>query len=135
MSRSPDYDTPVEDMSIPDLIENALTMQKAAVFEMSQTELLDENIRLGAATNGDNEPQRWNYVLMRVDSGIPDLISQHNARWAAFDAWCDLIRGDGREHEACEQTGLTMGNAFSKGYFAFHKTEYRIHTLAWEGEA
>ena len=135
MSRSPDYDTPVEDMSVPDLIENAITMQKAAVFEMSQNELLAENVRLGAATNGDNEPQRWNYVLMVVDSGIPNLISQHNAHDDIYRAWCELIRGDGREHEICEHTGLQgMENAFPKGIFSVHKTEYRIHTLAWEGE-
>ena len=134
MSRSPNYDTHVEDMTDQELIENAITMHKEAVFMMERHELLDENVRLGASTNGYNEPQRWNYVLMRVDSGIPDLISQHNARWAAFKAWCEIIRGDGREHEVCEHSGLTMKDAFVKGVFAVHKTEYRIHTLAWEGE-
>jgi|SRR5210317_706477 len=133
MSREPDYDTLVEDMSVPDLIENAITMQKAAVFEMGQNELLAENVRLGAATNGDNEPQRWDYVLMVVESGIPDLISRHARQEDAFEAWCDLIRGDEREHEVCETSGLTMGNAFHKGLFSYHKTEYRVHSLAWEG--
>jgi len=27
-----------------------------------------------------------------------------------------------------------MENTFPKGIFSVHKTEYRIHTLAWEGE-
>ena len=49
MSRSPDYDTPVEQMDGNALIENALAMQKAAVFEMDRDELMAENVRLGAS--------------------------------------------------------------------------------------
>ena len=49
MSRSPDYDTPVELMDGNALIENALAMQKAAVFEMDRDELMAENVRLGAS--------------------------------------------------------------------------------------
>jgi len=134
MSRSPDYDTPVEDMTVQDLIENAITMHKMAVFEMDRDELMAENVRLGASTDGHNTPQLWNYVLMRIDSGIPDLISQHNCREDAFDAWCEMIRGDERGHEVCDYSGSTMEDAFMKCIFAVHKTEYRIHALAWEGE-
>lgn len=135
MSRSPDYDTPVEDMSVPDLIENAITMQKAAVFEMSQNELLAENVRLGAATNGDNEPKRWNYLIMTVDSGIPDVIGQWNFAYHAIEAWKDLIEGNGHHIHNCEANGINYVDAFDKGYFCYHKTEYRVHTIAWEGEA
>lgn len=134
MSRSPDYDTPVEDMSVPDLIENAITMQKAAVFEMSQNELLAENVRLGAATNGDNEPKRWNYLIMTVDSGIPDVIGQWNFAYHAIEAWKDLIEGNGHDIHNCEENGINYVDAFDKGYFRYHKTEYRVHTIAWEGE-
>ena len=131
MSRSPDYDTPVEDMSVHDLI----TMQKAAVFEMRLTELMAENVRLGAATNGDNEPKRWNYLIMTVDSGIPDVIGQWNLHSDALNAWKELIEGNGHGIHECEANKINHVEAFEKGYFCYHKTEYRVHTIAWEGEA
>ena len=135
MSRSPDYDTPVEDMSVPDLIENAITMQKAAVFEMSQDELLAENVRLGAASNGDNEPKRWNYLIMTVDSGIPNVIGQWNLHSDALNVWKELIKGNGHGIHKCDVNGINHVEAFNNGYFCYHKTEYRVHTIAWEGEA
>ena len=49
MSRSPDYDTPVEMMESHALIENALAMHKEGLFEMDRGELMAENVRLGAA--------------------------------------------------------------------------------------
>lgn len=132
MSKTPDYETPLDDMSDQDLIENALAIHKSAVFEMDRDELLSENVRLGANVKGHVE-RTWNWLLITVDSGIPDVMGQYSQHSNAIRAWNQLIEGNGHDVHLCDVNGINHTDAFDKGYFCYHKTEYRVHSVALEG--
>lgn len=59
MSRSVDYDTPVESMTHNDLIENIIAFHKAEAFEMTTEELRQEftRLRVGASQVFDDDDQ------------------------------------------------------------------------------
>jgi len=50
MSKSADYETPVEDMTTQELYDNALRIHQDRLNEMCNAELKEENIKLGVNT-------------------------------------------------------------------------------------
>lgn len=125
MSRSPDYDTPVEEMSASELIENAMTLQKHTIFEMDRDELMAENIRLGAASTND-QPKNLVYILITEHSGIPEITMISTDEAKVKQLWHDLVMDENGNDRECDMTNEMASTSYERGYFMWHKDEYRI---------
>lgn len=125
MSRSPDYDTPVEEMSASELIENAMTLQKHTIFEMDRDELMAENIRLGAASIND-QPKNLVYILITEHSGIPEITMISTDEAKVKQLWHDLVMDENGNDRECDMTNEMASTSYERGYFMWHKDEYRI---------
>lgn len=128
MSRSPDYDTPVEEMSASELIENAMTLQKHTIFEMSRLELMEENIRLGAKSKFTIKKASKNlvYILITEHSGIPEITMISTDEAKVKRLWHDLVMDENGNDRECDMTNLMASTSYERGYFMWHKDEYRI---------
>ena len=125
MSRSPDYDTPVEEMTASELIENAMTLQKHTIFEMDRDELMAENIRLGAASTND-QPKNLVYILITEHSGIPEITMISTDEAKVKQLWHDLVMDENGNDRECDMPNLMASTSYERGYFMWHKDEYRI---------
>ena len=125
MSRSPDYDTPVEEMTASELIENAMTLQKHTIFEMDRDELMAENIRLGAASTND-QPKNLVYILITEHSGIPEITMISTDEAKVKQLWHDLVMDENGNDRECDMTNEMASTSYERGYFMWHKDEYRI---------
>jgi len=182
MSRSPVYETPVEEMSIEDLTENALTIYKSIVFEMSHDELEEENIRFGVAhtphptlaetrqqivDGGDAvelaeydwsimetceecnsniipkeidevsivpengfclcpNPENLVYILITEDGGIPEITMISKDEEKVKQLWHECVMDESGGGRECDMAEMMASTSYDRGYFLWHKTEYRI---------
>jgi hypothetical protein len=128
MSRSPDYDTPVESMTDDDLYENAMAIYKSELFEMDRLGLMAENIRLGVESKFTIKKTSKNlvYILITEHSGIPEIgmISTDEAKVKKL--WNDLVMDENGNDRECDMTNLMASTSYERGYFMWHKDEYRI---------
>ena len=128
MSRSPDYDTPVESMTDDDLYENAMAIYKSELFEMDRLELMAENIRLGVESKFTIKKASKNlvYILITEHSGIPEItmISTNEAKVKKL--WNDLVMDENGNDRECDMTNEMASTSYERGYFMWHKDEYRI---------
>mgnify|MGYP005999884709 FL=1 len=125
MSRSPEYDPHVEEMTASELIENAMTLQKHTIFEMDRDELMAENIRLGAASTND-QPKNLVYILITEHSGIPEITMISTDEAKVKRLWHDLVMDENGNDRECDMTNLMASTSYERGYFMWHKDEYRI---------
>ena len=128
MSRSPDYDTPVESMTDDDLYENPMAIYKSELFEMDRLGLMAENIRLGVESKFTIKKTSKNlvYILITEHSGIPEIgmISTDEAKVKKL--WNDLVMDENGNDRECDMTNLMASTSYERGYFMWHKDEYRI---------
>lgn len=128
MSRSPDYDTPVESMTDDDLYENAMAIYKSELFEMDRLELMAENIRLGVKSEFTIKKASKNlvYILITEHSGIPEITMISTDEAKVKKLWHDLVMDENGNDRECDMTNLMASTSYERGYFMWHKDEYRI---------
>ena len=128
MSRSPDYDTPVESMTDDDLYENAMAIYKSELFEMDRLELMAENIRLGVKSKFTIKKASKNlvYILITEHSGIPEITMISTDEAKVKQLWHDLVMDENGNDRECDMTNKMASTSYERGYFMWHKDEYRI---------
>ena len=102
-----------------------MTLQKHTIFEMDRDELMAENIRLGAASIND-QPKNLVYILITEHSGIPEITMISTDEAKVKQLWHDLVMDENGNDRECDMTNEMASTSYERGYFMWHKDEYRI---------